>query len=357
MRTNEEAPLLNSSRGSSTSVLSSQRKLLEYVPPSINGLALGFCGLGITWQSTDLLHAPSFVRIVADVFALIAFNIGTTFLLIYVCKIFLASRHALADLMSVSGNATLPCFDMSLMMLSVWLYAHGLHGLATYLWLLATALHVFLLVFFLRHIFRAEWEQVTPAWMIPPIGIALASGSGTSIGIGAGASVFFWLGLGAFFFCLPAALYRAHAYPIPPAAGDEALYTIFAAPAALLLTNWIAMGGHQGHTLTHFLFLVEVVCIILVLIRLPALASLPFSPQQAAFTFPSDVAAKSFILYAHLYQSTSGVLGAAAWLLVLIATAAVFGVFLRFCAVAAESAKDPTPPPQPQPLSAGADQL
>ena len=315
MNRSEEAPLLRTSRGSSTSTFAHQRKLLEFVPPSINGLALGLCGLGITWQSTDLLYAPAFVRVFADIIALIAFNIGTTLLLVYLCKIILASRHALQDLMTPSGNATLPCFDMSLMMLSVWLYGHGLYAVATNLWFFATGLHVFLLVFFVRHVIRAEWEQVTPSWMVPPIGIALAGGTGISIGIGDGASIFFWFGLGAFFFAFPAALYRAHAHDVPPAPGDDALYPIFAAPAALLLSNWIAIGGHQGHTLTHFLFLAEVVCLLLVLIRLPALSAMPFYPQQAAFTFPADVAAKSFVLYAHLYRAEASILAAAAWAL------------------------------------------
>ena len=348
---------MSTSRANSSSVLSHQIRLLEYVPPSINGLALGFCGLGITWQSTDLLYAPSFARVIADIIALIAFNIGTTLLLIYLCKVIFASRHALQDLLSASGNTTLPCLDMSLMMLSVWLYGHGLHTLATNLWFLATSMHVFLLVFFIRHLIRADWEQVTPSWMVPPIGIALAGGTGTSIGIGAGASIFFWVGLGAFFLALPAALYRAHAYPVPPAPGDDALYPIFAAPAALLLTNWIAIGGHQGHTLTHFLFLAEIVCLVLVIFRLPSLAAMPFCPQQAAFTFPADVAAKSFILYSHLYRTEAGMLAVMAWLLVTIATAAVFGIFARFCAIAAESVKDPVSSSQPQPLSVGSELL
>jgi tellurite resistance protein TehA-like permease len=357
MQSGEEAPLLSSSRANSSSLLSHQIKLLEYIPPSINGLALGFCGLGITWQSTELLSAPSFIRVIADVIALIAFNIGTTLLLIYICKIIFASRHALQDLLTPSGNATLPCLDMSLMMLSVWLYGHGLHNVATNLWFFATAIHVFLLVFFMRHLARGDWDQVTPSWMVPPIGIALAGGTGTSIGIGAGASIFFWAGLGAFFFALPATLYRAHAYPVPPAPGDDALYPIFAAPAALLLTNWIALGGHQGHTLTHFLFLAEIVCLALVAVRLPTLAAMPFSPQQAAFTFPADVAAKSFILYAHLYRADGALLAAAAWVLVAVATFAVFNIFARFCAVAAESVKEPVPSPQHPPLSSGSELL
>lgn len=44
------------------------RHLIRMLPPSVAGLALGVCGLGITWQTAaDYLAAGQSVRIVADV--------------------------------------------------------------------------------------------------------------------------------------------------------------------------------------------------------------------------------------------------------------------------------------------------
>mmetsp|Transcript_22376 Transcript_22376/g.61090 ORF Transcript_22376/g.61090 Transcript_22376/m.61090 type:complete len:91 (-) Transcript_22376:6-278(-) len=67
---------------------------------------------------------------------------------------------------------------------------------------------------------------------------------------------------------------------------------------------------------------------------------MPFCPQQASFTFPADVTAKSFILYAGLFGGGFSLLSLASWALVLFATAAVFLTFGRFCAVALESLRE-----------------
>ena len=80
------------------------------------------------------------------------------------------------------------------------------------------------------------------------------------------------------------------------------------APAAVLLVAWIAMGGHQGHALTHFLFLVLMSSVVLVALRLPRLAAIPFVPAAAAGAFPADVTAKGTVLYTHLYQAQSTVM-------------------------------------------------
>ena len=85
-------------------------------------------------------------------------------------------------------------------------------------------------------------------------------------------------------------------------------YPMMVAPAAVLLIAWIAMGGHQGHALTHFLFLVLMSSVVLVALRLPRLASIPFVPAAAAGAFPADVTAKGAVLYTHLYQAQSTVM-------------------------------------------------
>jgi hypothetical protein len=56
------------------------------------------------------------------------------------------------------------------------------------------------------------------------------------------------------------------------------------------------MGGHQGHALTHFLFLVLMTSVVMVALRLPHLATLTFSPAGVAAAFPADVTAKSVVL-------------------------------------------------------------
>eukprot|EP00286_Rhodomonas_abbreviata_P002822 CAMPEP_0181345966 /NCGR_PEP_ID=MMETSP1101-20121128/33056_1 /TAXON_ID=46948 /ORGANISM="Rhodomonas abbreviata, Strain Caron Lab Isolate" /LENGTH=175 /DNA_ID=CAMNT_0023458007 /DNA_START=262 /DNA_END=789 /DNA_ORIENTATION=+ len=147
-------------------------------------------------------------------------------------------------------------------------------------------------------------------------------------------AVFFWVGLVSFVILWPVSLYRAHVHPTPVPEYQQPMYAVMAAPAALLLTSWIAMGGHQGHELTHFLFLVEMVAVVMVSLKLPQLSALPFSPATAAYTFPADITAKSSILYTHLYLTHSAVMVACSWFFVSIATVSVAITSLRFVSAA-----------------------
>jgi tellurite resistance protein TehA-like permease len=205
-----------------------------------------------------------------------------------------------------------------------------------------------------RLIFRHGWQlshfsisscscAVQPAWMIPPVGISLASSTGAEMGLTLGGhiSIFFWIGLSFFAVFYPACLYRALAYPIPPPERQEPLFAIFAAPAALLLSTWITLGGHQGHTLTHFLFLIEMLSIVLVATKIPRLSSLQFSPEHSAFTFPADIAAKACIIYTHLYMAKSGAMVVCSWLFLSLATVAVTVTLLRFCRAALHAIANP----------------
>jgi hypothetical protein len=68
----------------------------------------------------------------------------------------------------------------------------------------------------------------------------------------------------------------------------------------------VGMGGGPSHALTHVLFALEVVAIVLMMWQAPTLANLPLSRHTAAFTFPADVAARSVIIYASFVLDSSG---------------------------------------------------
>ena len=56
---------------------------------------------------------------------------------------------------------------------------------------------------------------------------------------------FFWLSFSAFVVVFPAVLYRVHAHPTLLEDHHQLQYPLLAAPAAVLLIAWIALGGHQ----------------------------------------------------------------------------------------------------------------
>ena len=78
--------------------------------------------------------------------------------------------------------------------------------------------------------------------------------------------VFFWVGLAFCVVLLPAAIFRFHGMPEEPVPQrHQAAYAILAAPAALLLCQWVALGGDARHAITHMLFVSEVACLALVI--------------------------------------------------------------------------------------------
>jgi tellurite resistance protein TehA-like permease len=160
------------------------------------------------------------------------------------------------------------------MMMQV-LHRHGVHTSAVCLWTLATLVHVGLLAWFawqvvphvLPHVQAGRVpEAYQPAWMIPPIGICMASGTGQALSMGDWVQGFFWVALAFCVVLLPAAIFRFHGMseqPVPQR--HQATYAIIAAPAALLFCQWVALGGDETHAITHMLLLAEVACLGLVM--------------------------------------------------------------------------------------------
>ena len=202
------------------------------------------------------------------------------------------------------------------------------------------ALHFVLVALFLPYLIRLDIRAVNPSWIIGPIGFTLASGTGFAI-IGESASYFFWAGLVIACFMVPLTLYRAHFVEEPIPEAQAPLYAIFAAPAALLLTNWIAIGGTALHPLTHILAVLEIGMLALVLSRAPRLMALPFTTSMAAFTFPSDIAARSLILYLSALAADGEPVGSAplplpaAVIAAALAAAAAAAVVTTLCRFAA----------------------
>eukprot|EP00802_Teleaulax_amphioxeia_P012784 Tamp_12829.p1 GENE.Tamp_12829~~Tamp_12829.p1 ORF type:complete len:397 (-),score=50.83 Tamp_12829:585-1685(-) len=304
---------------------------LRVMPTSVAGLALGVCGLGITWQTAaEYLLAAQWIKVSADVISLLSFNLGVTLLLLYGVKMGVSPRRCWEDVNAVRGATDLACLPMAVMMIAWWLHVHGYSPLAFSLWQGALGAQGVLLVCFLRHVRPFTWTKVTPGWLTPGVAAAMAAGTGAALGAGDWVGGLFWASFASFVVVFPLVLYRVHVYPSFLGDEEQAEYPGIAAPPAVLLIAWIALGGHQGHALTHFLFLVLMTSIVLVSLRLPFLATLPFTPAAAAAAFPADVAAKSAVLYTHLYQARNTVMFLCTWFFVLVATAVVLLLCTRF---------------------------
>lgn len=261
MASSERAPLLAAGgvppqREAQRTPRSDVRTGLGMMGTSVASMALGVVGLGVTWQvATKYLVAAKGVKVAADVsslalypflmrpsslplglltdcdayvfclhghseprgwqiVSLVSFNVGTTLFLAYMTKLVMLPKAVLEEALSSEGNANLPCLDMALMIMGWWLDNHGFHTVGRVLWITAVVAHVgLLLLFCARHLSKREWDPMTPAWMIPTVGIAMAAGTGASIGMGTWTGVFFWMAFAAFVVQYPAVLYRRDTAP------------------------------------------------------------------------------------------------------------------------------------------------
>lgn len=200
------------------------------------------------------------------------------------------------------------------------------------IWIPAVVLHFAALAFFCSYLVHLDLKAVKPSWIIVTIGgVTVASGTGRGI-IGESSSYFFWAGLVAACFILPLTLYCAHTVDAPEV--QAPLYAIFAAPIALLLVNWITIGGTADDPLTHALAVTEAFLFVLVCTRLPLFLSLPFNPSMAAFTFPAGIAARAFLLYAAAFAADGGPVGSAPLPLPIALLAAAFAAAAAFVVLA-----------------------
>ena len=267
----EDDPLIQRAAASRNTIA----HVLASVPVNVNGLALGACGLGVLWQTaSELLEFPPSLKLLSDLISLLTLNVAGSLVLLYLCKVITAPAAAKRDVESPDSAAILCTLDMALMSMAWVLHRHGVHVAAMAIWAFAACMHTVVLGLFLCHVFpqlflsasalsedamglQALLEAYQPAWMIPPIGICMASGTGRALGLGAWVEVFFYVGLLFFVFLLPLSIYRCHMMPQPLPGHLQAAYAINIAPAALLLCQWVALGGNEEHALSHALFVIE----------------------------------------------------------------------------------------------------
>jgi exfoliative toxin A/B len=305
--------LLSAARCVLTGGVTDVVQVLGSIPANINGLALGTVSLGVTWQTAaEILEFPPALKLWTDLISLLTLNIAGSLVLLYLCKVVVAPAALKRDLEMPDTAAILCTLDMTLMSMSWVLSRHGVHSTGLVIWGVAVTMHAAILAMFSFHLLpRAPspgfpWQAFQPAWMIPPIGICMASGTGRALGMGPWVEVFFYIGLLAFVFLLPAAIYRVHFWKDPLPEHLQPTIAIIAAPCALLLCQWVAIGGNERHSITHALFVGELLCVGFVARHVPTFLRLPLSRHHAAFTFPADISTKGVMIYSSLFLETSG---------------------------------------------------
>ncbi|MCI2061558.1 MAG: hypothetical protein LKJ83_02140 [Eubacteriaceae bacterium] len=311
---------------------------MRKIPVPFFGVGLAFAGLAnLFYAETGGWHTAA---------AVICFAVSAAVETATAVRV-IADREAAGKEIhaSASSECTVCTFFMALMMLASLAARWGCPSAA------AGAVFICAVIFDVIYIVRftaarmkgLSLAEVTPAFLIPFIGIAVASVSAAPFDFPA-AKLIAVCAFGAASFCviplLIAATVRYVKVPVPDPL--RPFFTLYAAPFALILSAYIVI-CQRGWLAGPALWRVEVLFVIgqclyaVVIVKMPKLLKLPFMPSFTAFTFPlvlPAMAAKQFITYG----LTAGVIGGAAipplTILVLFeyvtAAAAVIYVFVLY---------------------------
>ncbi|KAJ1474840.1 hypothetical protein T484DRAFT_3225967 [Baffinella frigidus] len=172
-------------------------KAIGSIPPGVLGLALGLSGLAGVWVcAARFLVEPGLFDEALPIIVWILLVPAAVLILLYGSKSIFAPAVAERELLSAAGNSSLATGTMATMSIALMLHGQGVIMPAKILWFLGMLAHVtFLLIFSVRHLrflyLPEKLEELTPSWVIPPIGIAIATSTGLPL-VGGWVVVFFW---------------------------------------------------------------------------------------------------------------------------------------------------------------------
>lgn len=294
--------------------------IIKKVPVPICGVALGCAALGNLLQSYSE-GVRSFCGILAAIFMVL-------FILKVICYPGMFKEDMKNPIMaSVSGT-----FSMALMLLST--YLKPLIGPAAYyIWLLAIALHIVLIIYFtMQFILKLDMKKVFASYYIVYVGIAVAAVTAPAyeqLGIGSAA---FWFGLVTFIALLVLVTIRYAKYTeIPKPA--QPLFCIYAAPMSLCIAGYVQSVTPKSKTFLLAMLAVSSVIYVIALIKALGYLKLPFAPSYAAFTFPfviSAIASKQTMACLAKMESPLPILKTVVLVETIIAVVLVAYTYIRF---------------------------
>lgn len=254
------------------------KNVIQKVSIPVCGVMLGAAALGNLLQSYS-----EGIRYVCGLFS--------AFLLVLVLlKIILFPGKVKEDMgnpimASVSGT-----FPMALMILST--YVKPFIGQAAfYVWILAIALHIILIIYFtVKFIVKLQMPKVFASYYIVYVGIAVAAITAPAYEKLAVGSAAFWFGFVSLIVLLVLVTYRYLNFKeIPEPA--RALVCIYAAPTSLCIAGYVQSVTPKSKEFLLGMFAVATVLYIFALVKAVSLLKLPFYPSMAAFTFPFVISA------------------------------------------------------------------
>ena len=299
-------------------------KFLEALPIPFLGLAFGICTLG--WNIEIFYSLGSYLQIATAI-------ISSTIVLLISLKLLLASTSLWQAQRDPAIGPILPTIPMTLMVVSTNLP----QNLAVALWTFGLGLHLLLLASFIYTRIRYfNFSQVSPAWFIPTIGLAIAPLVNPNDDQFALNQIILLFCTTIYFILLPLVAYRlVKLGALPPP--NKPVMALFAAPPNLCLVGYLLLIPTPS---LNYIFALSVLAISMTLFSyfciLRQLKN-PFFPSIGAFTFPLVIGAVAMRTCAeffqpleHTYAALVGVFSTLAVIQIIISTLVTLYVCYRY---------------------------
>lgn len=179
---------------------------------------------------------------------------------------------------------------MALMLLSTYVKPF-IGPISKYIWFLAIALHIVLIIYFtVKFIVKLQLPKVFASYYIVYVGIAVAAVTAPAyeqLGIGAAT---FWFGFVTLIALLILVTVRYVKCPqIPEPA--QPLICIYAAPTSLCIAGYVQSVTPKSRTFLLAMLVVATIIYVFAFVKALQCLKLKFYPSYAAFTFPFVISA------------------------------------------------------------------
>ena len=258
------------------------KNVIQKVSIPVCGVMLGTAALGNLLQNYS-----EGIRYVCGAFS--------AFLLVLVLlKLILFPGKVKEDMGNPIMASVAGTFPMSLMILSTYVKPF-IGQVSFYIWALAIALHLALIIYFtVKFILKLQMSKVFASYYIVYVGIAVAAITAPAYEKPAVGSAAFWFGFVTLIILLVLVTYRYLNFKeIPEPA--RALVCIYAAPTSLCIAGYVQSVTPKSKGFLLGMFVAATLLYLFALVKAVSFLKLPFYPSMAAFTFPfviSAIAAK-----------------------------------------------------------------
>jgi exfoliative toxin A/B len=250
------------------------KEIIKKVPLQIGGLALALASLG-----TLIAQWVPILKPLCGILSLIL-------LLALVLKTVLYPKDIQRDIKKSMIAAVIPISFIAIAVLDTYI-ANIFPLIAKYIWLLALATMLYLLVWFIFKfvINNFKIKDVYTSWYIPFVGLCVMAWISPVFNMSKVGYWLFWIGFITNIIVSILAFYRHFKFETPESA--KPMFAIFPSPFASTVAAYLAVvKGEPNLFFVVFLITISQILFVITIKKLPSFLKKPFYPSWVGLTFP-----------------------------------------------------------------------